>query len=221
MGVLEWLGLGGRRGAAIPTVVLSGTHLAACKRLIREIAAGLDPALRISAVLYDTHDGIHAFAAPDNVRVVGCVGKDGATACACHGEGIERVSVGVRTAVRRDSPEVICLQVGRGTSGREVFGDLRGLGALVRVVNATTVLRAASALSDLSDGEGDPATQVCGSGYVWLTQVESVSDDVCAAVRRRVAELNPQAVVLTDAEDARKTIVGALGGLGSKNSRPC
>jgi hypothetical protein len=53
MGLLDWLGLGGA-ASTVPVVVLAGTHMGGCKALINRVVAGLDPSLRISAVLYDT-----------------------------------------------------------------------------------------------------------------------------------------------------------------------
>lgn len=213
MGLLDWLGLGKHHGAPIPTVVLAGTHMGGCKNLIQDIVASLDCALRISAVLYDTHDGIHAFRVPENVRVLGCVGKDGAIACACRGEGIDSVRVGIRSALREHSPDLILLQVGRGMSAREVFGDLQALSASVQVVNVTAVMRAASALSDLSDEQGNPATHIGAAGYVLLTQAELVPDHMRETIRNRVTALNPKAVVFENVEGARKTIIEALSGL--------
>lgn len=213
MGLFDWLGLGKRRAAPIPTVVLAGTHMGGCKQLIQEIVAGLDRALSISAMLYDTHDGIHAFRVPENVQVLGCVGKNGAFACTCRGEGIDSVRVGIRRMLREHSPELILLQVGRGVSAREVFDDLRALSSSVQVVNVTAVMRAVSALSDLSNEQGDPATHVGAAGYVLLTQAELVPDHLREAIRNRVTALNPKAVVFENVEEARKTVIAALSGL--------
>jgi len=210
MGILDWLGVKKRRGAPVPAVVLGGTHLGGCKDLIRRIAAGLDPDLTVSAILYDTHHGIHSFDVPGNVRLLGCVGKDGAVACACHGEGIDSVSVGVRTAVRTHAPDAILLQVGRGMSAREVFGDLEKLTSAVRVVNVTVVIRAVSALSDLSNEEGDPASHVRSADCVLLTHADETSGDVRDATRKRISALNPRATVFEDIEESCGAILAAL-----------
>jgi len=218
MGILDWLGVRKRRSAPVPAVVLGGTHLGGCKDLIRHVAAGLDPALTISAILYDTHHGIHSFEVPSNVRLLGCVGKDGAVACACHGEGIESVRVGVQTAVRTHDPDVILLQVGRGMSAAEVFGDLKTLASVIRVVNVTTVMRGVSALSDLSNEQSDPASHVRSADCVLLTRAAETSGDIRDTIRKRVAALNPRATIFEDIERSCGVILAALGKTGASDA---
>jgi hypothetical protein len=208
MALKNLFGLGRYKGPTVPAAVLVSSHLATCKAIIGKVVGKLDPNLKISAVLYDTHDGLHSFEAPGNVSLTACVGKDGATACACHGEGIKQVSEAVHHALRHDAPGLLLMQINSGMHTETVFPDLRRLRdhGVLSVASFTVVFRAVSALNELRDGKGDAAAYARAANQILIAQPEKAPAGVADALNRRLNELNPDADVY-ESVDAMADVV--------------
>jgi hypothetical protein len=195
MGLLNWLGFGAYHGPTVPVALLVSSDLQGCKDVISKVTAKLDPNLKISAVLYDTHEGTEAFEAASNVSMTACVGKDGACACACHGEGIKKVDEAVRHALRIDSPQLLIMQVNAGMSSQQVFGDLKKLskGGVINVISVTTIFRAVSALNELRDLSGDAATYARAANQILITRTGEAPSGVADALATRLTQIAPKA----------------------------
>jgi G3E family GTPase len=102
------------------------------------------------------------------------------------------------------------VQVGRERGAVEVLADLRRLEGRVKLAGMTAVLNAESALNDLRDAEDDPASYVRAAGQALITHLDTAPSWSAEALRRRVAELQPKAVVVEDQALAAENIRGQI-----------
>lgn len=198
MGLLNRIGLGKRTRGPAPAALIAGNP-AACRPLILELAGRIDSSLTVSAVIYDNHHGLHALdALPSNVHVNGCLGKDGALACPCHGDGVKELKLAVRRAAKRESPDLMLLHLGPGMPMQEARKDLDAVADLTRPATMAAVLRGASALNEMRDAAAPTATHVRAAGLILLTGCDDLRPDMQQAIRDRLAQLNPKAPVIED-----------------------
>jgi len=209
MGLMSWLGLGGPKRPPIPVAVVAGIAGSGRKSLINKVIDALGPGAKVCVVLYDTHAAEHSIAKGENV-CVNAYATSGGAQCACHGSPATPIRESVRKAAQTSSPDFIVVQVGRGKMAREVIRDLLNLGGLVKFASMTATVNAQSGLNDLRDSEDELTSFVRAAGQTLVTQPAEGQEWALEAVRKKVAEISPKALVLTDEAKAASNIKGQL-----------
>ncbi|HRU06193.1 MAG TPA: GTP-binding protein [Candidatus Brocadiia bacterium] len=209
MGLMSWLGLGGPKRPPIPVAVVAGISGSGRKSLINKVIEALGPGVKVCVVLYDAHAAENAIAKADNV-CVNAYASSGGAQCPCHGSPATPIRDSVRKAAQTSAPDYILVQVGRGKMAREVIRDLLNLGALVKFASMTAVINAQSGMNDLRDSEDELTSFVRAAGQTLVTQPAEGQEWALEAVRKKVAEISPKTVFLSDEAKAAANIKGQL-----------